>query len=77
MKITVPNRPKRLQRKLTAEDVILPVLERGHDLHPAYLMPGAVTYALREAGFVILSTDDLDNEIALAYQAGVDSVTEV
>lgn len=56
--------------KRTVNDVLREVLERAHGLHPAYLMPGAIISALEEAGFMIISHEDFDGEIALAYQAG-------
>ena len=64
------------KKKLNAQDVLRSELKKAHDLHPAWAMPGAVIGALEDAGFTIISNDELDNEIALAFQAGVDSVIE-
>ena len=63
-------------RKLTPEDVIRSVLKQAYDVHPAHLMPTAVIVALADAGFAVMSGDEVENEIALAFQAGVDSVTQ-
>lgn len=65
--------PRKTQ-KPTAESVILSELRKAYDLHPVRVMPGAIVAALDDAGFTIISYDDLDNEIALAHQAGVESV---
>lgn len=74
--IPLPYRPKPQRKKPTPADVIRSELQKAYDLHPAYLMPGAVIGALEEAGFTIISTDDLDREIAYAYQAGTDDAAE-
>jgi hypothetical protein len=71
-----PNCLKAPQKKMTAQDVLRAELKKAHDLHPAWAMPGAVITALTDAGFTIISNDELDTEIALAFQAGVDSVAE-
>ena len=60
----------------TASDVIQSQLQKAYALHPGHLMPGAVIAALGEAGYTILSNDELDNEVALAYEAGVDAGCE-
>lgn len=65
---------KRRTNKLTASDVLRAELEKQRDIAPGYLLPSSVIAALEEAGFSIMSADDIDNEIALAFQAGVDSV---
>lgn len=75
MKIRLPSPPKR-PKKLTAQDVLRSELKKAHDLYPAWAMPGAVIGALEDAGFTIISNDDLDTEIELAFQAGADSVLE-
>lgn len=64
------------KQKPTAEGVILSELKKAYDIHPVRVMPSAVVAALDEAGFTIISYDDLDNEIALAHQAGVENGVE-
>ena len=76
MKIPALNCLKPTRKKLTAQDVLRSELKKAHDLHPAWAMPGAVINALEDAGFVIMSADERESEIAFAFQAGVDSVTE-
>ena len=51
-------------------DVINEQLDLARALHPGYLMAGAVVVALEEAGYTIMSEDQLQAEIALAHQAG-------
>lgn len=67
-------RKARANKTLTAADVLRSELEKAHDIAPGYVLPGSVVSALEDAGFVIMSADDIENEISLAYQAGVDSV---
>ena len=62
-------------RPKTAQDVLREQLELAHDIAPGYVMPGSVVSALEEAGFSIMSHDDIQNEVADAFQAGVDSVS--
>ena len=57
---------------LTPKDVIREKLATAYAIHPGHLMPSAIIAALEEAGFTIIATADLDTEIALAHQAGVD-----
>lgn len=52
------------------EDVIREQLATAYAIHPGHLMPGAVMKALSDAGFRVISEDDLQDEIALAHQAG-------
>jgi hypothetical protein len=72
MRIPLRSRRRKPPEKLTPEDVIRGQLQTAHAIHPGHLMPGAVVSALTDAGFTIISEDDLDSEIALAHQAGVD-----
>lgn len=64
------------QTKPTVNDVLREVLELAHDIAPGWLMPSAVTTRLEEAGFVIVSIDDYENDKALAYQAGFERGAE-
>ena len=66
MRLNVWRKP----RKVTAEDVLSQELQKAHRLHPNRLLPSSVIAALDDAGFIIISHDDLENEIALAHAAG-------
>lgn len=68
----VPAVLNRRKKKVRPEDVIREQLAKAYALHPGYLMPGAITSALEDAEFRIISEDDLDREIAAAHQAGVE-----
>ncbi|AAN01953.1 hypothetical protein SEA_NIEBRUSAYLOR_19 [Mycobacterium phage NiebruSaylor] len=59
-------------RRKTVEpkDVIQSELDKAYALHPAHLMAGSVVNALAEAGFRIISEDELSAEIAAAHEAG-------
>lgn len=72
----VLNRRKKQAQKIRPEDVIREQLAKAYALHPGHLMPTAIIAALSDAGFRIISDDDYDREIALAYQAGADSAAE-
>lgn len=48
----------------------------AHKIHPGYLMAGAVVNALSEAGYTIMSDEQLAAEIALAHQAGHEEAAE-
>lgn len=61
---------KRREKKLTATAVIQTQLMKAYDVYPTHMLPSAVVSALEDAGFLILSADQLDYEIQLAYQAG-------
>lgn len=76
MKCKLGNHLMRPRRKVTAQDILRSELRKAHDLHPAWAMPGTVINALEDAGFLIMSHDDMENEIAFAFQAGVDSVLD-
>lgn len=76
MKLAVRNRRKKKQGPPTAEDVIGEKLATAYAIHPGHLMPGAITSALDDAGFRIISDEDFDREIALAHQAGVNEGLE-
>jgi hypothetical protein len=60
----------RTPKKRDVNDVLREVLDRAHSIHPAYTLPGAVTSALEEAGYTIISHEEFDREMALTYQAG-------
>ena len=71
MKILRSNRLGDRRRKPTAADVIRSELKKAYDLYPDYLFPASVTTALADAGFTIVSDDDMERELHLAYEAGV------
>ncbi len=72
MRVRMPGRkPKR--QKITARDVLREQLSIAYDLHPGHLMPAAVELALEDAGFLIMSADQLAAETELAFQAGADA----
>lgn len=56
--------------------MIRAALRDAYDRYPAYPMPSTVIAALADAGFEIISSSDLDDEIALAHQAGYDEGRE-
>lgn len=64
------------RKTVTPGDVIQAELDKAYAIHPAYLMSGSVVSALAEAGFRIASEEELADEMASAFQAGVDSVLE-
>ena len=68
--LRLPGKKAKTPKPPTALDVLRAELAKAYELHPAYLMPGSIVTALEEAGFTIISHDDLDREIALAYAAG-------
>lgn len=72
MKLAARRRSRKQLTKPTPEDVIREKLNLAHAIHPGYLMPGAITGALEDAGFRIISDEDFDREIAAAHQAGVE-----
>lgn len=57
----------------TPESVISAVMQRAYSIYPARMMPSAVIHSLADAGFVIMSEDEIQAEIALAFQAGQES----
>jgi len=61
------------RKKLTACDVLREQLSIAYDLHPGHLLPAAVEAALEDAGFLIMSADQLAAETELAFQAGADA----
>lgn len=68
----IPLRARKKQTEQTPESAILAGLQRAYDI----MMPSAIIGSLRDAGFVIMSEDQLDAEVALAYQAGEESGRE-
>lgn len=51
-------------------------LTLAHQLHPGHLMAGAVVNALAEAGYAVISDEQMQAEIALAHQAGYEEGRE-
>ena len=72
----VRGRKKTALRQPTVRDVINEQLMLAHKIHPGYLMAGAVVNALSEAGYTIMSDEQLAAEIALAHQAGYEEAAE-
>lgn len=68
--------PRKRRSRSIAQEVIQEKLELARDIAPGTVMAGGVIAALDEAGYVIMSHDDLEAEIALAYQAGYDEGRE-
>lgn len=54
----------------TPESAISAVMRVAYSLYPARMMPNVVIGLLADNGFVILSEDELQAEIAIAFQAG-------
>ncbi len=57
----------------TPESVISAVMQKAYSIYPARMMPNAVIRSLADAGFVIMSEDEIQAEIVLAFQAGVEN----
>ena len=72
MKVRMPGRKKK-STPITARDVLREQLSIAYDLHPGYLMPASIEAALEDAGFLIMSADQLAAETELAFQAGADA----
>jgi len=74
VKIPLKNRLK--QKQPSAHDVIQEELHTAYAIHPGHLMPSAIITALQEEGYRIVLHDEMESEIALAYQAGYDEGAE-
>lgn len=75
MRIPIRKDRRSPRKKPTAEDVLRSELKKWYDIFPVE-MPSILLSALADDGFTIMSADDLQNEIALAHQAGRDDVRE-
>ena len=64
------------RKKVLPSAIIQDELDKAYAIHPAHLMSGSVISALADAGFRIISEDELADEVACAFQAGVASVTD-
>ena len=69
----IPLRTRRKAEKSTPESVISAVMQKAHSIYPARMMPSAVIRLLSDAGFVIVSEDEIQSEIVIAFQAGQES----
>lgn len=69
----IPLRTRRKAAPSTPESVIFEVMQKAYSIHPARMMPSAIIRLLADAGFVIMSEDEIQAEIALAFQAGQES----
>jgi hypothetical protein len=45
-------------------------MQKAYSIYPAHMMPSAIIRLLADSGFVIMSEDEIQAEIALAFQAG-------
>jgi hypothetical protein len=45
-------------------------MQKAYSIHPAHMMPSAIIRLFADSGFVIMSEDEIQAEIALAFQAG-------
>lgn len=66
----IPIRVRRKAVPATPESVISAVMQEAYSIYPTRMMPTAIIRALAEAGFVIMSEDEIQAEIAIAFQAG-------
>lgn len=69
----IPLRTRRKEAPPTPESVISAVMQKAHSIYPARMMPSAVIRSLADAGFVIMSEDEIQAEIVIAFQAGQES----
>ena len=60
----------------TPDSVISEVMQKAYSIYPARMMSSAVIRSLTDAGFVIMSEDEIQSEIALAFQAGQENGRE-
>ena len=67
---------KRKSEKPTPAGVIQSQLAKAYGMHPARLMPSTVVAALEEAGYLIMSNDQISAEVELAFQAGRESAED-
>ena len=66
----IPLRTRRKAAPSTPESVISAVMQKAYSIYPAHMMPSAIIRLLADSGFVIMSEDEIQAEIALAFQAG-------
>jgi hypothetical protein len=48
-------------------------MQKAYSIYPAHMMPSAIIRLFADAGFVIMSEDEIQAEIVLAFQAGEES----
>ena len=48
-------------------------MQKAYSIYPARMMPSAVIRLFADAGFVIMSEDEFQAEIAIAFQAGFEN----
>ena len=71
MRIPLPMRRKAAPS--TPESAISEVMKKAHSIYPARMMPSAAIRLLADAGFVIMSEEEIHAEIVIAFQAGQES----
>ena len=66
----IPLSMRRKAAPSTPESAISAVMQKAHSIYPARMVPSAVIRLLADAGFVIMSEDEIQAEIVIAFQAG-------
>lgn len=69
----IPLWTRRKEAPPTPESAISAVMREAYSIYPARMMPSAVIRSLADAGFVIMSEDEIQAEIVIAFQAGRES----
>ena len=54
----------------TPESAISAVMQKAYSIYPARMVPSAVIRLLADDGFVVISEDEIQAEIVIAFQAG-------